>query len=133
VLCFVVDGTREITTRVAHATLLLDSDQSDRGADGEPQGAKLALHDGLETQPFTRPASKLKRPGGSERNFVGEINALLHGYWPGSFGRNHGARGYEERNEGIWVCQTLARANVPEWKSEMRCACRDSWRINTKV
>jgi hypothetical protein len=44
VLCFVVDGTREITTRVAHATLLLDSDQSDRGADGEPQGAKLDLH-----------------------------------------------------------------------------------------
>jgi hypothetical protein len=51
-------------------------------------------------QPCASPASKLKRPGGSERNSVGEINALLHGYWPGSVKRNHGARGCLERNEG---------------------------------
>ena len=44
-LCRGVDGSQEIRQHSAsHASLLLDSDQSDRGAEGEPQGAKLALH-----------------------------------------------------------------------------------------
>jgi hypothetical protein len=38
---------------------------------------------GLDILPCASPASRLKRSGGSERSFVGEINALLHGYLPG--------------------------------------------------
>ena len=74
VLCF-VDGRWEITTKSPHAILLLDSGQSDRGADGgeaqganldwmawpgypgradgEPQGAKLASH-GVVWKPAVR-------------------------------------------------------------------------------
>jgi hypothetical protein len=45
------------------------------------QGVKLAMHGVvLEIQPCARPASKLKRPGGSEHNSVGEMKAVLHGY-----------------------------------------------------
>lgn len=60
--------------------MLLDSGQTDLVADGEAQRARVGLDGvGLEIQHCTSPASRLQRPGGSERDFVGEITALLHG------------------------------------------------------
>jgi hypothetical protein len=52
---------------------------------------------GLEIQPCASPASRLKRPEGSERNFVEDIKAPLHGYSPGSFEQYQGTQGCLEK------------------------------------
>jgi hypothetical protein len=78
--------------------LLLDSGQSDRVADGKPQGAKLALP-GVVWQ-SSRALAQLA--GSNVRKEASAtlwqmFNAPLHGYSPGSFEQYQGTQGCLEK------------------------------------